>query len=161
MFPMHMTTKFNAKHDVILLYTGSTSVRVRMDAGAMPYDRAEKIKDLRRKVHKDESGREWIWDTRGHAKGQQPYKRYSQDIVAQGRALADVWTDIPFLRDNHPERHGSPTQKPLALLHRIIQASSLPGGLVLNPFCGCATALGGRRAVWSALAGHRYLAQDD
>ena len=52
--------------------------------------------------------------------------------------LRDVW-DIPALRGNQPETTGYPTQKPLALLQRIIKASSNPGDLVLDPFCGCAT----------------------
>lgn len=50
----------------------------------------------------------------------------------------DVW-DIPALRGNQPENAGFPTQKPLALYERIIDASSNPGDFVLDPFCGCAT----------------------
>ena len=50
----------------------------------------------------------------------------------------DVW-DIPALRGNQPENRSFPTQKPLALYERIIQASSNPGDLVLDPFAGCAT----------------------
>ncbi|WP_423907550.1 DNA methyltransferase [Candidatus Spongiihabitans sp.] len=50
----------------------------------------------------------------------------------------DIW-DIPALRGNQPEVTGYPTQKPLALLDRIIKASSNEGDLVLDPFCGCAT----------------------
>ena len=125
---MHITTKFNAKHDLILFYSASPGVRIRMDAVAIPYDRAEKIKSLRRKVHRDEAGREWVWETRGQAKGQKPYKRYVDEIVQKGRALSDVWTEFQFLRGNHPERTGYPTQKPLALLRRVIEASSEGGG---------------------------------
>ena len=54
--------------------------------------------------------------------------------------VRDVW-DIPALRGNQPEYVGFPTQKPLALYERIIKASSNPGDLVLDPFCGCATTL--------------------
>lgn len=57
-----------------------------------------------------------------------------------GKALADVWP-IPMLNGQAKERTGYPTQKPLALLDRIIKASSKPGDAVLDPFCGCATAL--------------------
>ena len=53
--------------------------------------------------------------------------------------IRDVW-DIPALRGNQPETVGYPTQKPLALLERIINASSNPKDVVLDPFCGCATA---------------------
>ena len=52
--------------------------------------------------------------------------------------MRDVW-DIPALRGNQPETTGYPTQKPLALYERIIKASSNPGDIVLDPFCGCAT----------------------
>ena len=51
----------------------------------------------------------------------------------------DVWTDIQALNPMSRERTGYPTQKPLSLLHRIIKASSNEGGIVLDPFCGCAT----------------------
>ncbi|MGS1016997.1 DNA methyltransferase [Allosphingosinicella humi] len=54
--------------------------------------------------------------------------------------LADWW-DISILNPNSKERLGYPTQKPLALLERIIAASSNPGDLVLDPFCGCGTAI--------------------
>ncbi len=58
-----------------------------------------------------------------------------------GVALADVWTDIYGVGGSAKERLGYPTQKPLALLERIIEASSNPGDVVLDPFCGCGTAV--------------------
>ena len=60
---------------------------------------------------------------------------------SKGVPVQDEWTDIPSLSGTHAERLGYPTQKPLALLERIIQASSNPGDLVLDPFCGCGTAI--------------------
>ena len=56
-----------------------------------------------------------------------------------GLVPPDVWNDIPPVNSQAAERTGYPTQKPLALLDRIIRASSNPGDLVLDPFCGCAT----------------------
>ena len=56
-----------------------------------------------------------------------------------GVPLQDLWDDIPPVLGN--ERVGYPTQKPLALLERIIKASTNEGDVVLDPFCGCATAL--------------------
>ena len=53
--------------------------------------------------------------------------------------MHDVWSDINFIAPTAAERLGYPTQKPLALLNRIIQASSNPGDIVLDPFCGCGT----------------------
>jgi site-specific DNA-methyltransferase (adenine-specific) len=52
--------------------------------------------------------------------------------------MRDVW-EISILNSQSKERTGYPTQKPLALLHRIIKASSNEGDIVLDPFCGCAT----------------------
>ena len=106
---------------------------------AIPYDKEERLKGLRRKLHKDEDGREWVWETRGQANGQEPYKRYLDEIISQGHALNDVWDDLQFLRGNHPERADYSTQKPEALLERIIRASSNEGDLVADFFCGSGT----------------------
>ena len=53
--------------------------------------------------------------------------------------MSDVWP-IPTISSSSGERVGYPTQKPLKLLDRIIKASSNPGDMILDPFCGCATA---------------------
>lgn len=58
---------------------------------------------------------------------------------AKGVPLQDVWTDINAINARAAERLGYPTQKPEALLERIILASSNPGDIVLDPFCGCGT----------------------
>jgi len=58
---------------------------------------------------------------------------------APGPPIGDVWSDIPTLGPH--QRLGYPTEKPLALLERIITASSLPGQVILDPFCGCGTAV--------------------
>ncbi len=60
---------------------------------------------------------------------------------SKGKAIGDVWTDIPPLNMVAKERLGYPTQKPLALPERIIQASSNENDIVLDAFCGCGTAL--------------------
>lgn len=69
-----------------------------------------------------------------------PHARRFLDRMG-GQAVQDVVTDIPPLSARHAERLGYPTQKPLALLERIIAASSDPGDVVLDPFCGCGTAV--------------------
>jgi site-specific DNA-methyltransferase (adenine-specific) len=66
-------------------------------------------------------------------------KRYLDE--QRGIPLGDVWTDIPPINSQAQERLGYPTQKPRALLERIIAASSNPGDVVLDPFCGCGTAV--------------------
>jgi site-specific DNA-methyltransferase (adenine-specific) len=58
-----------------------------------------------------------------------------------GVALQDVWTDISLIGGTSGERLGYPTQKPLGLLERIIATSSNTGDVVLDPFCGCGTAI--------------------
>ena len=136
---MHISNKFNAKHDTLLYVAKSEQAKVNMAAVALEYDKEERVKGLRRKVEMDADGREWVWETRGQAAGQEPYKRYLDEILEDGRALNDVWTDVQFLRGNDPERVGYPTQKPPALLERIILASSNEGDLILDCFIGSGT----------------------
>lgn len=66
-------------------------------------------------------------------------KRYLDEM--KGNAVDTLWTDIPPIQAQAAERLGYPTQKPIALLERILEASSNPGDVVLDPFCGCGTAL--------------------
>ncbi len=73
-----------------------------------------------------------------NAQGIPRRKRYLSSV--SGRLMTNVWSDIKVLSSNQRERTGFPTQKPLALYERIIKASSNPGDVVLDPFCGCATA---------------------
>ena len=60
---------------------------------------------------------------------------------ARGVPVQALWNDIPAINSQAQERLGYPTQKPIALLERIIAASSNEGDLVLDPFCGCGTAV--------------------
>ena len=71
--------------------------------------------------------------------GRPRYKKYADDYA--GRPVGNIWTDIQYLSSGDRERTGFPTQKPLALLERIIRASSNEGDFVFDPFCGCATTL--------------------
>ena len=65
-------------------------------------------------------------------------KRFLDEM--KGTPIDTIWDDIRPVQSQSRERTGYPTQKPLALLERIIQASSEEGEVVLDPFCGCATA---------------------
>jgi adenine specific DNA methylase Mod len=67
------------------------------------------------------------------------YKRYLNE--SKGTPVTSNWTDISFLRGHASEKLGYPTQKPVALLERVILTSSNDGDLVLDPFCGCGTAV--------------------
>lgn len=66
-------------------------------------------------------------------------KRYLDE--SKGLPGQDLWNDVESLRSWHKERLGYPTQKPEALLERILEASSNEGDMVLDPFCGCGTTI--------------------
>ena len=74
------------------------------------------------------------WPPRGRVP---QFKRYLD--TSKGVPITDVVTDISVISTHAAERLGYPTQKPLALLERIVSASSNPGDIVLDPFCGCGT----------------------
>jgi DNA modification methylase len=78
-----------------------------------------------------------FWPTKS---GGTPRLKHFADALA-GASTSDIWTDIAPLGAQAQERLGYPTQKPLKLLERIVAASSRPGDLVLDPFCGCGTAV--------------------
>jgi site-specific DNA-methyltransferase (adenine-specific) len=80
-------------------------------------------------------------------------KRYLDE--QRGIPLDDVWTDIPPLNSQAQERLGYPTQKPVSLLTRIINASSNPGDIVLDPFAGCGTTVAAAQKL-----GRRWLGID-
>ena len=71
--------------------------------------------------------------------GMPTFKRYLS--TSKGRVMTDMILDVPPLSAHSKEKLGFPTQKPMALLERIIQASSNKGDLVLDPFCGCGTTI--------------------
>jgi len=129
--------KFQSKHDVIYFY--GKSEKTKLFTIKKEWNREDRIKALRRKIHKDDDGREWFWETRGQAHGIEPYIRYLDEYVEKGGALNDVWDDIQFLRGNHPERVAYNTQKPEELINRIITASSNSNNIVLDCFCGSGT----------------------
>jgi len=80
-------------------------------------------------------------------------KRYLDELA--GETVDSLWDDIPPLNSQAAERLGYPTQKPEALLERIISASSNEGDIVLDPFCGCGTA-----AVAAQKLGRRWIGID-
>src|ERR1019366_7326250 len=84
----------------------------------------------------DAEGRIWYPDS----KEKRPQlKRYLGEMP--GPVMGNRWADIPPINSQASERLGYPTQKPVALLERIISSSSNPGDLVLDPFCGCGTTI--------------------
>ncbi len=103
------------------------------------------------KIIEPPHGKHWIWSQeriddgmqRGliivPEKGMPSVKRYLDEV--RGNFVEDIWVDIPPINSMAKERLPYPTQKPLALLERIIKASSNEGDIVLDPFCGCGTAV--------------------
>jgi DNA modification methylase len=67
------------------------------------------------------------------------YKRYLDEMP--GVPAQNLWTDVPSINNRSKEVLGYPTQKPVALLERILQVSTNPGDLILDPFCGCGTTI--------------------
>jgi len=67
------------------------------------------------------------------------YKRYLDEMP--GVSLQDIWDDVSPVSSQAAERLGYPTQKPVELLKRIVEASSNEGDIVLDPFCGCGTTI--------------------
>lgn len=90
------------------------------------------------------------WPTKG---GMPRLKMYADQ--AKGSLAQDWWDDIPPINSQAKERTGYSTQKPLPLLNRIIRASSNPDDIVLDPFCGCGTAV-----VSSSMLGRRWIGID-
>jgi len=122
-----VSKRFQNLHDTIFWYAKSNSHIF----NEMREEYGKKSGKLDSHYKQDETGRWFRWQKR---KNQKPYKVYLSD----GRRIGDVW-EIPIINASSKERVGYPTQKPLALLHRIIKASSCEGNIVMDPFCGCAT----------------------
>jgi len=132
---MDLKKFFNRKHDIILFYSKSSENKF-----AMPkteWTREDLATSRKQKIHVDECGEEWIWMPGGKGKSKSKMRRV-EEIIQGGKAVSDVWS-IPIISSSSKERTGYPTQKPLALLHRIIKASSNENDVVFDPFCGCAT----------------------
>jgi len=129
-----MKDRFASKHDIIFFY--AKSAKSHFNSYSVKWERDEYLKIQKQKIYPDEDGREYI-PTHG-VEGRA--KRYLDEALAEGRYADDLW-QLPPLTSSAKERMGYPTQKPLALLERIIQASSNPGDVVLDPFCGCGTAI--------------------
>ena len=125
--PGNVKRWFPRKHDTLLFYAKSDDATFNRDAVRVPY--------------KEESftmgGSGSL--TRGNRQSGD-YTSGREEQLAKGKIVEDYWTDIPSLSVSS-ERVGYPTQKPVALYRRIIDASSNPGDFVLDPFCGCATTL--------------------
>ena len=120
---------FPKKHDTILWYSKSGTYVFNYNDVSAPRD----FSTMHEPVFEDEDGRRY----QRNIKNGKEYRYYEDEGVLPN----DYWTDIPAINPSANERLGYSTQKPTALLDRIIRASSNPGDVILDPFCGCATTL--------------------
>ena len=130
--PSPIRTAFNRKHDTILAYTKSASYTFNVDDVREPYN-PNTIKTF---ASSEKAGF-----------GKIPN-------LARGKVPEDWWY-FPVVARLHNERTGYPTQKPQALIERIILASSNPGDIVADFFCGAGTT-----SLVAALRGRRFIASD-
>ena len=130
--PSPIRRAFNRKHDTILAYTKSGEYTFNVDAVRQPYDPIT----LKTFASSPKAGFGKVPD------------------LGRGKVPEDWWY-FPVIARMHNERTGYPTQKPVALLERIILASSNPGDLVADFFCGSGTV-----AVVAAGLGRRFIAND-
>ena len=119
--PSNTRRWFPRKHDTLLYYSKSHDAEFHGDAVRVPYAESS----VKRAEHGGKPTAGMGFATR--------------DINPIGKVPEDWWTDIAAMKSYRKERTGYPTQKPLALYRRMIEASSKKGDMVLDPFAGCAT----------------------
>jgi len=162
--------RYGAVHDIILFYSKGEDWLYNVQYTKRD-ENAPKTHDLYRhtdgKIYRKDNcrapgGRGPLYEWNGHrhnwrfspeerdrliAEGKIVYSKNGMPRVLReidpekGSPLQDYWVDIDPLNSGSAEILGYPTQKPVALLERIIQASSNPGDVVLDPFCGCGTTI--------------------
>lgn len=123
------TKAFPRKHDTIFCYGRTGKAAFYYDNVALPRDPST----MHETILIDSDGRQY----QRNIKAGREYRYY----LDKGVLPNDWWSDIKAMNPAAKERLGYETQKPLALLERIIKASSNEGDIVLDPFCGCGTAL--------------------
>ena len=130
-------SSYNLKHDILLFYSKGQRIVFNWQAIGSPLKKSSE-KALRRFV--DENGNAYLLRYKNGGGFAPKYKEGTDDVYRQ--YVPEVvpprdWVHIDVARKK--ERTGYPTQKPLALLDRIIKASSNKSDVVFDPFCGCAT----------------------
>ena len=136
---------FQRNHDILLCYGNGGTTLFNKQFGELT-KRQRQIRQLG--YNSGSSGGQQILRVYDRAKAAKKIAQaeregrsvYYIDEPLEGSPIPDVWTDISALNGRAREREGYPTQKPLALLRRIIFANSNEGDVLLDPFCGCATA---------------------
>ena len=138
--------KFQAKHDVILSYVVSKGAAFNTLTGTPTEGSLRTFRSGRKRGYNANNSKKMVtvfdWDKYHQAvkNGIIPSDLRPVEFKGGNPPLSDWWADIKILGGpKNKERLGYATQKPLALLERIVKASSNPGDVVLDPFCGCGT----------------------
>ena len=129
-----LSKSFERRHDDVFFYTKS-KVSVFNSFFQSWESKEAYVKARKQKIHEDEDGREYVLSDAG---GGKRIKRYLDEVMEQGVVVDDVWS-LDKINNSAKEALGYPTQKPEALLERIIKASSNEGDLVADFFCGSGT----------------------
>lgn len=132
----HGQKYFNRRHDQIFYY--SKGPNPSFNSFSIPWESKEEYVRIRKqKILVDKSGREYVLSDAG---GGERVKRFLDEAIADGRPADDVW-NIDKINNSSREALGYETQKPEVLLERLIIASSSPGDLIADFFCGSGTTL--------------------
>ncbi len=131
-----LNSSFERRHDDLLFYSKSKNSIFNSYFEAWESKEAY-VKTRKQKIHIDADGREYVHSDAG---GGKRINRYLDEVLSQGVVVDDVW-DLDKINNSARESIGYPTQKPEALLRRIIEASSNQGDLIADFFCGSGTTL--------------------
>jgi len=130
----HLKTNFNRRWESLLFYSKNPSPL--FNSYALAWESKEAyVKARKQEIHREKDGREYVLSDAGNG---ERVKRYIEEALEMGRPIDDVW-DIDKINNSSKEHTGYPTQKPEALLERVISASSKPGDIVLDAFAGSGT----------------------
>lgn len=131
-----LKNSFSKRHDNILFYGKSN--KQSFNSYALEWENKEEYVRIRKqKIMIDGDGREYV---KSDAGGGKRVKRYLEDAIKDGKPIDDVW-DLDKINNSSKEFLGYPTQKPEDLLKQIIIASSNKNDVILDPMCGCGTAI--------------------
>jgi len=131
-----LSDSFEKRYDVIFYYAKKNNA-AKFNGYSKPWESVEEyVKKRKQKVHKDKHG-EYVLSDAGNG---QRIKRYLKDAMEYGSPVDDVW-EFDKINNSSKERIGYPTQKPEALLERIILCASNEGDVILDPFMGGGTTI--------------------
>ncbi len=132
----HLKANFNRRWESVFYYSKGPNPLFK--SFAQPWESKEAyVKARKQEIHKEKDGREYVLSDAGNGKR---VKRFIQEALEMGRPIDDVW-DIDKINNSSKEHTGYPTQKPEALIERMIKSSSSEGDIVFDAFAGSGTTL--------------------